>query len=209
MLNALREDLNGYGKGFRQKLYAAVFCREVWAIVGYRLARSIYLSRLPRGIRLPAETLASFLQLFIEITTGIHLPPQCIIGPGLFIAHPGNIVVGPGATIGRHCTICHGVTIGHRGGGSQSLETCPSIGDRVYIGPGSAVIGPISVGDDALIALHAAVIHSVPPRGVVVGNPARLVSRKGSFHLITYAGMEKDAGRILALMDAKQSGDDL
>ena len=63
----------------------------------------------------------------------------------------------------------------------------------------AAIIGPISVGDDALVGVGAVVLKSVPPRGVVAGNPARMISNVGSFDLITYTGMESDPERMAAL----------
>jgi serine acetyltransferase len=77
------------------------------------------------------------------------------------------------------------------------------IGNRVYVGPGSAIIGPLTVGDDALIGVGAVVIRSVPPRGVVVGNPARIISFSGSFDLIDYPCMDEDPARLASLAAAQ------
>ncbi len=49
------------------------------------------------------------------------------------------------------------------------------------------------------VGAGAVVVKSVPPRGVVVGNPARLLGLTGSFDLIEYPGMENDPNRISAL----------
>ena len=102
--------------------------------------------------------------------------------------------------LGSDCTLCHGVTLGHRGGGRDgSRDGSPVVGDRVYIGPGSAIIGPVTVGEDAVVGLGAVVIRSVPPRAVVAGNPARIVSHGGSFELISYPGMDKDPPRLASM----------
>lgn len=194
----LSEDLRRYG-GPGQQLKALLFAPRVWAIVAFRLARWVHTARMPSIIRLPLKILVALLAIFIDLATSIELPPQVAIGPGLFIPHTGYLVVGSTTTIGRHCTLTQGVTIGHRGGGQLSSFAGPVIGDRVYIGPGAAVLGPIKVGDDVLIGANAVVTSSVPDRGVVVGNPARVISRKGSFDLISYAGMERDVDRLEAL----------
>jgi hypothetical protein len=39
----------------------------------------------------------------------------------------------------------------------------------------------------------------VPPCGVAMGNPARVVGDLGSFHLVAYDDMESDPDRKLAL----------
>ena len=138
-------------------------------------------------------------QVWIDIATKIQIPATASVGPGLLIAHTGTIVLANDAVLGRHCTLTHGVTIGHAGGSGRGGS--PRIGDRVYLGPGSAVIGPITVGNDALIGLGAVVTKPVPARGVVAGNPAVLLSRAGSFELIQYAGMENDLERMAALAE--------
>jgi cellulose synthase/poly-beta-1,6-N-acetylglucosamine synthase-like glycosyltransferase len=41
----------------------------------------------------------------------------------------------------------------------------------------------------------------MPPRGVVAGNPARPLSRQGSFELIVYPGMHSDPARRASLSE--------
>jgi serine O-acetyltransferase len=142
----------------------------------------------------------------VSVATNIELPAGAAIGPGLYIAHTGYIVLSPAVVLGHHCTLTQGVTIGHRGGGTETSRECPVIGNRVYIGPGAAVIGPLTIGDDALIGVNAVVTRSIPPRGVAVGNPARVISLKGSFQLIAYPGMDADRERVSALAAADETG---
>jgi serine O-acetyltransferase len=158
-------------------------------------------------LRLVLNILAAMVQVVVEVITHVTLPVSVEIGPGLYIAHTGYIVVGSKARIGSHCTLTQGVTIGHAGGGEQDRSGCPTIGDRVYIGPGAILIGPITVGDDALIGAGAVVTRSVPPRGVMAGNPARLLSRRGSFDLISYPGMENDPARRASWIEARAEAD--
>jgi serine O-acetyltransferase len=56
----------------------------------------------------------------------------------------------------------------------------PVIGDRVYLGPGSKVIGGISLGNNVAVGANAVVVESVPDFGVAAGVPAKVVSLKGS-----------------------------
>ena len=56
----------------------------------------------------------------------------------------------------------------------------PTIGDRVWLGSNAIVVGNVTIGDDALIAPGAYVNFDVPASAVVLGNPGRIVSQKGS-----------------------------
>ncbi len=80
--------------------------------------------------------------------------------------------------MGANCNLSQDVTLGLSSRGE--FFGCPTIGDRVYIGPGAKVFGAIHVGDDAAIGANAVVTRSVPARAVMIGAPARSVSQKGS-----------------------------
>jgi serine O-acetyltransferase len=154
---------------------------------------------LPNLIRLPLNLLGIVTALWAKMLTNIELPSSAEIGPGLYIPHTGYLIVSSRARIGSHCTIAHGVTIGHGGGGTHDVHDAPRIGDRVYIGPSATIIGPVRIGNDVLVGAAAVVTRSVPSGGVVVGNPARLISRRGSFDLISYPDMDLDPDRAQAL----------
>jgi serine O-acetyltransferase len=170
-----------------------------WAVMSYRFRRWILRLGVPSMLKWPLWAIGALVDLLSRIASGIELPTRAVIGPGLYIPHTGYVVVGAGARIGQHCTLCQGVTIGHARGGRDKRGGCPVIGDRVYVGPGSAIIGPIEIGNDALIGPGAIVVKSVPAAGVAVGNPARVISYAGSFDLISYPEMESDVERIAAL----------
>jgi serine O-acetyltransferase len=146
-------------------------------------------------------------QRLFRVVTGLEIDPQAHLGPGLMIPHDGHIVIGP-VRVGRHCTISHRVTIGQglQGDGPAHDDT-PVLGDRVWVGPGAVIAGPIQVGSDASVGANSVVLRDVPPRGVVLGVPARLLSHKGSFTQVYYRGMTDDPDRRLAL-EASVTGTD-
>lgn len=173
----------------------------LWACAVYRFfyplvrARNAQLRRVAHWVSIPTVK-------WIEVVAGISMPPECEIGPGLHIDHFGGIVINPRARIGCNCNIAHGVTIGSGGRGqrdARSREGVPVIGDRVYIGPGAVVFGPISIGDDVAIGANATVSTSVPARSLVVGVPGRVVGSHGSFEYVQFLGMETDAARIASM----------
>ena len=71
----------------------------------------------------------------------------------------------------------------------------------MWVGPGAVIAGELTVGDDAVMGANSLLVRDVPPLGVVLGVPARLVSRQGSFAQILYRGMDNDDKRKLALAE--------
>ncbi|TFV63368.1 hypothetical protein E4P41_04810 [Geodermatophilus sp. DF01-2] len=76
-------------------------------------------------------------------------------------------------TVGRDCRVNQQVTVGHTGRGQ------PVIGDRVSIGAGAVVVGPVTVGDDARIGANATVVRDVPPGAAMLAPPAVPGERRG------------------------------
>jgi serine O-acetyltransferase len=83
------------------------------------------------------------------------------IGPGLFIQH-GTASRISADSIGSHCWINQMATIGY------SAKGRPTLGDRVRVGVGAVVIGPITLHDGATVGANATVIHDVGPGETVV-----------------------------------------
>lgn len=135
------------------------------AIWMHRAAHSLY----TRGMRVPARAVSQVSRFL----TGIEIHPGARIGPGVFIDHGMGVVIGETAEVGRDVTIYQGVTLG--GTGKQGGKRHPTVGDRVIVGTHAQVLGPLIVGDDAKIGAGSIVIHDVPPRSTVVGNPGRPV----------------------------------
>lgn len=114
-----------------------------------------------------------------QVKYGTYINFASQIGPGLYLGHLVCIVVNSQSVIGRNCTLSHGVTLGQMNSRSKR-PGCPVIGDRVYIGCGSKILGGITIGDDAAVAPNAVVIKDVAPMAVVSGIPAEVISMKGS-----------------------------
>jgi serine O-acetyltransferase len=166
-----------------------------WASCVYRVSRAAL--KRPGLVRLIAAPIAAVAQKFVEVITGISIPASCEIGEGLYIGHYGSIILPAGGHIGHNCSLAQNVTIG-RAPGSKARGV-PTIGNRVFIGAHSIIVGPLTIGDDAVICAGSVVSKPVPARAVVMGNPARVVSYDGSFEYVLYAGMEDDPARRASL----------
>jgi serine O-acetyltransferase len=125
-----------------------------------------------------------FLGRFIShagrVLTAIDIHPGATIGKRLFIDHGIGVVIGETAEIGDDCTIYQGVTLGGtRPSKDQSgHKRHPTIGNNVIISSNAQVLGPFKVGDGATIGAAAVVVKEVPPGAVMVGNPARQITRR-------------------------------
>jgi serine O-acetyltransferase len=141
----------------------------VHAIWGHRVSQWLW----ERGAKVAARTLGEITR----ILTGVDIHPGAILGSGVFIDHATGVVIGETAEVGDDVTIYHGVTLGGTGGDTGKRH--PTIGDRVIIGAGAKVLGPIKVGDDSRIGANAVVVKEVPSSSVVVGVPGQAISRHG------------------------------
>lgn len=100
---------------------------------------------------------------------GFRIPIRTRIGKGLYIGHPGTIVINAAATLGDNCNITHNITIGQTNRGSR--QGSPRMGNSVWIGTGAVIVGGIVIGDNVLIAPNAFVNFDVPSDSLVLGNP--------------------------------------
>jgi serine O-acetyltransferase len=175
---------------------SAARAQGFWASCVYRVCRAAVHGARPRFLRPPLRVAAILAQKLTEVLTGISIPVDCEIGEGLYIGHFGTIILSREARIGHNCSMAQNVTIG--AGGRGESRGVPTIGDRVFIGAHSVIVGRIEIGEDAMICAGSMVNRPVPPRAMMVGNPARVVSFDGSFDHVVYDGMEIDAERRLS-----------
>ncbi len=129
----------------------------------HRCAHWFYNRRLTFIARLISE-LGRFL-------SGIEIHPGAKLGKRLVIDHGTGLVIGETAEVGDDCILFHGVTLG--GTKFDPVKRHPTIGNRVLIGTGAAILGPITLGDDSRVGANAVVTRSVDAGVTVVGNPAK------------------------------------
>jgi serine O-acetyltransferase len=102
-----------------------------------------------------------------------------VFGPGLRIIHPGTIIVNPNTRVGANCGLHNLVHIA-RNTQKRPHDAGPTIGDNVFIGPGSGIFGDITIADGVVIGANSVVTKSVlEPNITVAGAPARKIGNEG------------------------------
>jgi acetyltransferase-like isoleucine patch superfamily enzyme len=139
-----------------------------------------------------------------DANAGVRIGSGVFVGRNTILScKNGDIVIGTGANIGFNCEVFSAsrVEIGARTlvaaycyviGGDHRLDdpdravleqarssSGVRIGDGVWLGAGVKVLDGVEVGDAAVVGAGAVVRESVPPGGVAVGIPARVVRVRG------------------------------
>jgi serine O-acetyltransferase len=140
-----------------------------------------------RGLRIPGRLLSQHARS----VTGIEIHPGAQIGRRVFIDHGMGVVIGETAVVGDDVLLFHGVTLG--GVSMSPGKRHPTIGDRVVIGAGAKVLGPLMIGSDARIGANAVVVKDVPDGATAVGIPAVIREHPAAIEAGT-AASSVDAG---------------
>ncbi|OJI08991.1 MAG: serine acetyltransferase [Candidatus Vogelbacteria bacterium CG10_big_fil_rev_8_21_14_0_10_49_38] len=169
--NTLIEDVRAYGIKVandtplrtlaKHVLHLLVFSPGFSCVFWYRINRMLS----QRGWERSAKFLHA--RRFYKFANDISYRAE--IGPGLKVCHPSDIVIGANAKIGSYCKIFSGVTVGTKGEHESDIK--PTIGNRVYMGVGSKILGGITIGDGAIIGALTFCDKSVPENAVAYGNP--------------------------------------
>jgi serine O-acetyltransferase len=132
----------------------------------YRIATRLHAGKHP----ITARLISNIGRLF----TGVEIHPGAHIGRRFFVDHGIGVVIGQTAEIGDDVTLYHQVTLGAVGWWRDNARAPgerrhPRLGDRVVVGANATLIGPLCVGDDAVIGAHALVLTDVESGQTVRG----------------------------------------
>jgi serine O-acetyltransferase len=138
---------------------------SVHAIALYRISHFLFKHKWFFGAR--------FLSQLGRFLTGIEIHPGATIGQSLFIDHGMGVVIGETAIVGDFVTIYQGVTLG--GTGKDTGKRHPTVGDRVTIGAGAKILGPIHIAAGSKIGAGSVVLTDTKTESTAVGVPARVI----------------------------------
>lgn len=168
LLWLVREDLETARRrdpAARTLLEVALLYPGVHALWAHRLAHRLWVTS--PLLRLPARVISQVVRL----VTGVEIHPGAQLGRRFFIDHGMGVVIGETAVVGDDVLMFHTSTLGGRS--MSKGKRHPTIGDRVVIGAGAKVLGPITIGEGSVIGANAVVTRDAPPDSVLVGVPAK------------------------------------
>ncbi|MCI2425698.1 serine O-acetyltransferase [Candidatus Acetothermia bacterium] len=171
MFKTLREDIQtifAKDPAARSWLEVILCYPGLQALWWHRVAHFLWRHRL--------YLLARLLSHISRFFTGIEIHPGAKIGRRFFIDHGMGVVIGETAEIGDDVLLYQGVVLG--GTTLEKKKRHPTLGSNVVVGSAAILLGPITIGDRALIGANSVVVKSVPPGATVVGVPGRVVGDK-------------------------------
>lgn len=122
------------------------------------------------------------LNLWIDGHYGISIPVETKLGECIGLPHSGPIVINPSTIIGNNVIIHPNVLLGGiRGKGA------PCIGNNVFIGNGTKILGNVKIGNNVFIAPNSVVIHDIVDEACVGGNPCKILNFNGKKNVKAYS----------------------
>ena len=143
----------------------------VEAIAAQRLAHELYLHDIALIPRMMTE--------WAHARSGMDLHPGAHIGTHFFVDHCTGTVVGETAVIGSHVKMYQGVGLVARslaaGQQLRGKKRHPTLEDDVTISAGATIVGGDTVvGAGSTIGANAFLMHSVPPRSLVLADDVKV-----------------------------------
>ncbi|MBS3787540.1 serine O-acetyltransferase [Candidatus Bipolaricaulota bacterium] len=122
------------------------------------------------------KTLGRLTSHIARFLTGVEIHPGAEIGTGVFIDHGSGVVIGETAEIGDDVLLYQGVVLG--GTSKDSGKRHPTLENKVEVGAGGILLGPITVGQAARVGAGSVVTNSIPPGCTAVGVPAQVTTEE-------------------------------
>ncbi len=170
-IHAISADLNKYlelDPSVSKKWMVLFSSLGFYALLFYRISHLFWRWRI-----IP---LSLIIYTWGKIVTSSDIHPAAEIEPGVVIDHGIGTVIGSTASVGTGTLIYHGVTLGAKR--PVKGKRHPDVGRGVLLGTGAKILGPITIGDNAVVGANSVVLKDVPKGALVVGIPGRIVEEE-------------------------------
>jgi sugar O-acyltransferase (sialic acid O-acetyltransferase NeuD family) len=128
---------------------------------------------------LSAHRFATLVHPQAGMSSRARLGRGVVVNYGASVA--GNVTVGDQVWIGPRCVIGHDTVIEPFAllAPAAVVSGHCTVAEAAYVGAGATIRQQVRVGPGALVGMGAVVVKDVPPRAVVVGNPALPIPASG------------------------------
>lgn len=126
----------------------------------------------------PLKLLYTIKLKLMSYKTHIQIPARTQIDEGFYIGHSGRVIINPNAILGKNINVSTGVVIGCENRGKR--KGAPTFEGNCWIGANSVIVGNIKIEEDVLIAPLTFVNFNVPAHSIVIGNPAKIISKENA-----------------------------
>ena len=121
---------------------------------------------------------AAGLRTLTAVHKSSYVAESAVVGAGAqILAHATvcvDVTLGPGVIVNTAASVDHECVVGegaHIGPGAR-VAGCVSVGKYAMIGTGAVILPRLEIGEGATVGAGAVVLRDVEPGAVVVGNPA-------------------------------------
>lgn len=121
------------------------------------------------------ETFWLFPPFYTDFGKNIHIGKDVFINACCCFQDQGGIQIGDGTLIGHQVVLA---TLNHDFDPKKRKDIIPApiqIGENVWIGSNSVIVGGVTIGDNAIIAAGSVVTKDVDANTVVGGVPAKFI----------------------------------